>query len=115
MVSVLPSSFSDRVFTRTAKIYISKETRFVSRRSVELSVKKTNYTWKDRVLFFLFFLFEQRIREKFRKHTDIAKPKQQRGEAKPRGPLCGGKGERARANLYTREREEKRIVVVVVS
>lgn len=54
MVSVLPSSFSDRVFTRTAKIYISKETRFVSRRSVELSVKKTNYTWKDRVHFFFF-------------------------------------------------------------
>lgn len=104
MISVTIFFFRSRsVFARIAKIHFEGNAYISFRVEVwNFRLKKTNYVWKDQVFFF-FFLFKQRIKEKFRKHTEIAKPNN--GEAKPRGPLCGEKGERARANLYTRERE----------
>ena len=108
MVSVLPSSFSDRVFTRTAKIYISKETRFVSRRSVELSVKKTNYTWKDRVLFFLFFCSSRESERSF--ESTLISRNRSNNEAKRshEGHYAEGKAkERGRISIRESERRNE--------
>lgn len=113
MVSVAIFFFRSRcVFARKSRKYISKETRFVSRFEVWNFRLKKRIT-RGRIRFFFLFCSSRELERSFRKHTEIAKPNS--SEAKPRGPLCGEKGERARANLQSERQTNRRRRCVVIA